>query len=333
MFWDKWDTVKDGIQRTITKHKNKNKTYYAWIYNFSSSNGKGTHWVCIFVEKQKSTIIFEYFDSFGRPPPKDIQKNIENMMTIFKTVFSDFVVKKLIVNEKQFQKNSYDCGVWVIWYIHQRLLGFSLKKIQTSNNNYENKRRLYFICPVKEKKDEKYIYISNHVCENNTSVDKFQRVGIVGDGHCGYRTILLHNTLMKIGRKEMTINEIEQIDTNVKINSPKLHRLRDLIYESYTNKWPGGVPNEIHSPDMNGTLLQKIRCKDINKVNNIEWARIETIVVLANIFQIEVCCYERIGDYYIKKHMGLKEDDIEYQSVIHILNVNNLHFDLLIVRN
>ena len=328
MFWDKWESIKNGIKKTLTKHKNKDKIYFAWIYNFSSSNKKGTHWVCVFVEKTTSNIFFEYFDSFGNDPPKNVLHNLENMMDLFRNIFSDFVVKKLIINDKPFQRNSYDCGVWVIWYIHQRLSGLSLKKLQSMKND-EQKRRLYFVCPVKEKKDQKYIYISNHLCENNISVDNFQRIGIIGDGHCGYRTILLHNKLIKLGKKELTVNEIEEIDTKVKIDSLELHRMRELIYDFYTNKWPGGIPNEIRDPE-NNRLLQKIKCKNLNSVDNIEWARIETIVVLGNIFKIEVCCYERVGDFYIKKHMGLKEDDIEYQSIIHILNVNNLHFDLLI---
>lgn len=329
IFWDKWTDIKDGLEKTLKRTKNKNKQYYSWIYNYSSSNGKGTHWVCVFVEKLEN-IKFEYFDSFGKEPPKNIKQNIEHMMNLFRKAYPDLTMNILNTNKKSFQNNSYDCGLWVIWYIHQRLKGITLSKLQNLDTRDENKRKLYFVCPQKEKRDQKYIYIYNYPCENNISIKEFQRIGIISDGHCGYRTILLHNKLCKINNKELTVNEIEKMDFDVQIDSDEIHRLRKLIYDRYVDKWPGGIPNEIRSPDEPYRLLQRIICNNKNRVSTIEWAIIETIVVIANIFKIEVCCYERIGEYYVKKHMGLKADDVVYQSMIHILNINNLHFELLI---
>jgi len=40
------------------------------VVNLDSSKGMGTHWVC-YMKKSKNV---EYYDSFGAPPPAEIQK-------------------------------------------------------------------------------------------------------------------------------------------------------------------------------------------------------------------------------------------------------------------
>lgn len=49
------------------------------IINLDSSKGRGTHWVCYM--KLGSTV--QYYDSFGVPPPLEIQRYFINSRIIF----------------------------------------------------------------------------------------------------------------------------------------------------------------------------------------------------------------------------------------------------------
>jgi len=72
-----------------------NKGYY--IINLDKSTGKGTHWCVIY----KNDKIF-YYDSYGFPPPEEIEK----------------VIKPYIYSTKQIQDiNSSSCGYYVILFI------------------------------------------------------------------------------------------------------------------------------------------------------------------------------------------------------------------------
>ena len=61
------------------------------ILNIDHSNSNGTHWTCLFIKNN----ISYYFDSYGYPPPKEIQdycKNENRYYNSFKIQQNDQVI-------------------------------------------------------------------------------------------------------------------------------------------------------------------------------------------------------------------------------------------------
>jgi len=61
--------------------KGKAKSNECLILNMDDSNGNGTHWTCLFVNKNRSY----YFDSFGLPPPLEIVNYCSNGDRLYST--------------------------------------------------------------------------------------------------------------------------------------------------------------------------------------------------------------------------------------------------------
>ena len=52
------------------------------IINLDDFGSLGTHWVCCWPAKDKGT--YEYFDSFGLPPPLEWEKEMHGMTHFFR---------------------------------------------------------------------------------------------------------------------------------------------------------------------------------------------------------------------------------------------------------
>jgi len=107
---------------------------FAFIVNFEKSGERGSHWSSI-VSINTETI--EYFDSFGRLPPKgSIEKFIET-----------FKIK--IINRTSFQNPfSTVCGQYSVYYLVQRFLKISPNTIFETLKNSKNSDKLvneYFL--------------------------------------------------------------------------------------------------------------------------------------------------------------------------------------------
>ena len=71
------------------KHIKQISFPFAYIFNLDPSYKPGVHWVAVYIDKEGRP---EYFDSFGRPPPKEksktfcapMQKAGITMMYLFK---------------------------------------------------------------------------------------------------------------------------------------------------------------------------------------------------------------------------------------------------------
>jgi len=77
----------------------------------------GTHWVCCWPARDKGT--YEYFDSFGLPPPLEREKEISmHRMTHF------------FRNDNQIQwEQSVTCGYYCLLFLNERNKGTSFADI------------------------------------------------------------------------------------------------------------------------------------------------------------------------------------------------------------
>lgn len=104
----------------------------------SSTEGDGTHWVCVYVEKKHAL----YFDSFGCLPPTEIER---------------FLKGPYLYNSKVIQNiRSAICGyycLYVIWFMsRQKHLGFQ-KRFEVCVNQFsddpeKNKKVLQKLSPI-----------------------------------------------------------------------------------------------------------------------------------------------------------------------------------------
>lgn len=79
----------------------------AIIINLSPSYQQGTHWTCIYINKNRRAF---YFDSLGRNPPKPIVQFLQRNSSIYH------------VNKVQYQAdNSVLCGLFCIIYIYYKV--------------------------------------------------------------------------------------------------------------------------------------------------------------------------------------------------------------------
>lgn len=97
------------------------------VFNLDGHYEPGSHWVAFLIDNKSKTL--EYYDSAARKPNKNIQNFIDTVYDYIKSQGYDY--KKYYNNTKhQFQNN--ECGVYSIYFILQRLIGFDFNYI-TSN--------------------------------------------------------------------------------------------------------------------------------------------------------------------------------------------------------
>lgn len=93
------------------------------ILNLDGYKQNGSHWVAIYIDKKNKKI--EYFDSTGSPPNTNIKIYIKDLQ-------KNFPDYKYLQNNYKHQILDTECGVYSIYYIIHRLLGFNFEYI-TSN--------------------------------------------------------------------------------------------------------------------------------------------------------------------------------------------------------
>lgn len=99
---------------------------FACVLNTDVSSGKGKHWVCVFADMRCSPATVEYFNSSGRPPPKQITAWMERQSSLLCSHGVDS--KTVITSRITHQKSKTECGLYALYYIRSRLEGepFSL---------------------------------------------------------------------------------------------------------------------------------------------------------------------------------------------------------------
>lgn len=104
-----------GIFQGVFSADNLPKKPHLLVCNTDPSSQPGTHWIAIFVDSNKHG---EYFDSFGRKPPKGFENYMnENCID-------------WIYNTRQLQSiTSSFCGYYCCFYCMFRCKGFDLTRI------------------------------------------------------------------------------------------------------------------------------------------------------------------------------------------------------------
>jgi hypothetical protein len=94
----------------------------AIIFNVDESHQNGSHWVTVFFDVDRSTGMWEieYFDSTGDFPPP----NLEEFLT--HPYFAD---ADIVVNNKKHQRGNSECGIYALFYVLQRLQGYTMEEI------------------------------------------------------------------------------------------------------------------------------------------------------------------------------------------------------------
>jgi len=110
----------------INKMHKKGINYLGMIINTDVSSGPGIHWYSLMIDLKKRTI--SHFDSYGEKPLKetyDIMKRIKND---YKN--GSNIDLKLEYNNKRFQRDGYNCGMYSLFFIIAKLQGKTMAQIQ-----------------------------------------------------------------------------------------------------------------------------------------------------------------------------------------------------------
>ena len=135
--WDWCEQLEIPLKGIFARNEKMGKNHSPCIINLDDLEGVGTHWVCCwFTGKQ-----FEYFDSFGLPPPLEWEKNIRKEFPRMKTFFR---------NNFQIQDEaSLRCGYYCFCFLNEKNKGKSYGEILSmfSENPKVNERIIkdYFV--------------------------------------------------------------------------------------------------------------------------------------------------------------------------------------------
>lgn len=107
------------------------------IFNLDTHNKPGSHWVAFLIDNKKKTL--EYYDSVGKMPNKNIQTFINKMYEYLKQKGYEY---NRFYNKKKHQFENSECGVYSIYFLIQRLLGFDFDYV--TNNVIKDKKMKEF---------------------------------------------------------------------------------------------------------------------------------------------------------------------------------------------
>jgi hypothetical protein len=93
------------------------------VFNLDNHDQNGSHWTSFLIDNVSKTI--EYFDSAGRQP----NKNINGFINKIKKRLPKYTVK---INNIQHQLKNSECGVYAMYFIIQRLFGYTFEDIASN---------------------------------------------------------------------------------------------------------------------------------------------------------------------------------------------------------
>jgi hypothetical protein len=94
------------------------------VFNLDMHNQPGSHWVAFLIDNQSKTL--EYYDSAGKRPNRNIQGFIDLLQKYIQSQGRDY---KICYNSTKHQFQNNECGVYAIYFLVQRLLGFDFDYI------------------------------------------------------------------------------------------------------------------------------------------------------------------------------------------------------------
>lgn len=103
------------------------KRRYGFVFNLDPHDQKGSHWVSMFLNLSGPDRFIGFFDSYGHPPPPDIEQLIIRLRKQIKHCMGFNLPYKC--NTVQHQHQGTECGVYSLYFIYQCLRGFSFESI------------------------------------------------------------------------------------------------------------------------------------------------------------------------------------------------------------
>jgi hypothetical protein len=111
---------RDGIMKYILPYV-KPKRRLGFIMNLGKEGTKGYHWVAVFIDPVKYKSV-EYYDSYGKPCPRDILKDLKIIVDYLKT--DDLLkFKENLIKEQS--ATSVNCGFFATKFLIDRFKGIS----------------------------------------------------------------------------------------------------------------------------------------------------------------------------------------------------------------
>jgi hypothetical protein len=116
-----------GIKNlNFKKLMEKGKTKLGIIFNTDPHYKSGQHWIAMYTDLNKGNCYF--FDSYGLPPEKEVQRLMKRIGKFIKDNGSEPVMDH---NRMQHQRKSVDCGTYSIAFILRMLRGDNFENINS----------------------------------------------------------------------------------------------------------------------------------------------------------------------------------------------------------
>ena len=126
----------------------KGKKRYGFVFNLDPHDQKGSHWVSMFMNLDQSEPFIGFFDSYGQPPPPQIEQLIDRLRQQAKDCLG--IRLRYKCNTVQHQHQGTECGVYSLYFIYQCLRGYSFEQITETIivDDAVNRFRHFFFRPT-----------------------------------------------------------------------------------------------------------------------------------------------------------------------------------------
>ena len=108
----------DLCEFSLEKRRRKKKTKFGIIFNTDPHDKGGSHWISLFINLRKKFIF--YFDSNGKPPPKEVKVLIDRVQEQAKAL--DGLALTYIENSVVHQHGNTECGMYSLYMVISLLM-------------------------------------------------------------------------------------------------------------------------------------------------------------------------------------------------------------------
>lgn len=121
---------------------------YGFVFNLDPHDQRGSHWVSMFMTLSGNNPFIGFFDSYGTPPPREIENLIRRIKQQIKQCMG--INLRYKCNTVQHQHKNTECGVYSLYFIYQCLQGYSFEEITETIilDDEVNKFRNFFFRPT-----------------------------------------------------------------------------------------------------------------------------------------------------------------------------------------
>lgn len=117
--------------------RKKNIKTIGCIVNSDTSYGPGKHWFAVFFDLRTVPWRFEYFNSSGNPPYKEIVMYMENLKKRYGNK-----IECITTTSIEHQQSETECGLYSLYYIRSRILKIPMKYFR--HNRVKDKDMIEF---------------------------------------------------------------------------------------------------------------------------------------------------------------------------------------------